>query len=473
MSSFNKINTLIWGYISQAINLGVGLIAFPFVARELHGFALSFWFILLALNTFVTMMDLGFLPTLSRNLTYVLSGVSELRHQGISNQALVKGNNSELLVSTGYVAKKIYFILSVVSLVVIFLFGFLYLYHLCSDYQDFKLYFLVWSIFGAVSCLNLYFSYYSVLLLGFKKNAECYQVIILMRLCFLLSLIVFFSYFRQGVMSIAYAQIAAVFISRTFLIYLITKEKSVNELLTQIKKTAWSSDKFSILQIVSPNAIKTGIVSIGGFLITRAGIFLAPYALGTEVSIRFGLAQQVFTVLSGVSMVAFGAISNHLSEAWAKNDFDLLRREISIASMISWLIFSFGVLVLFFFGEAVLRVLDLNVKMALLNTPELLFFAVIAFLEMNHSNFASVIMSQNEVPFVKASLFSGISIVLLSILFSQLFEIGVYAILLPTFLVQACYNNWKWPNVVSRRLHLGLGQMFNYFIHAMTFKFRH
>ena len=76
------------------------------------------------------------------------------------------------------------------------------------------------------------------------------------------------------------------------------------------------------------------------------------------------------------------------------------------------------------------------------------------YLEYNHSNAAQYLLSRNEVPFFKASLLSAIGVLILLMIFVVWLDMGVLGMILAPMLVQAAYQNWKWPLEVVRELKI-------------------
>ena len=69
-------------------------------------------------------------------------------------------------------------------------------------------------------------------------------------------------------------------------------------------------------------------------------------------------------------------------------------------------------------------------------------------LEGNHSNFATMIVIGNSVPFVLVSLITGGSIVLGSYVILQYTSYALFGLVLVQGIVQLFYNNWRWPYTV-------------------------
>jgi hypothetical protein len=91
-------------------------------------------------------------------------------------------------------------------------------------------------------------------------------------------------------------------------------------------------------------------------------------------------------------------------------------------------------------------------KVQLLPHALLALLALVVMLEMNHSNAAFIITTANDVPFVLPSLLSAAAIVLLSTV-SVWAGAGALGAIVSQGVVQAAFNNWKWPLVAWRGLH--------------------
>ena len=79
-------------------------------------------------------------------------------------------------------------------------------------------------------------------------------------------------------------------------------------------------------------------------------------------------------------------------------------------------------------------------------------YSIVVLLEQNHSSFATIIVTNNVVPFVKAAIISGIAIVLSSFVSLQFFKLGIIGLVLSQGICQLVYNNWKWPKYVLDEL---------------------
>ena len=81
-------------------------------------------------------------------------------------------------------------------------------------------------------------------------------------------------------------------------------------------------------------------------------------------------------------------------------------------------------------------------------------------LELNHSECASVISTDNRVPYVVPSLVSGGVIVAMTFVVLRFTTLGLLGVVLVQGVVQAAYNNWRWPLWVFRELDMSVGEFY-------------
>ena len=164
---------------------------------------------------------------------------------------------------------------------------------------------------------------------------------------------------------------------------------------------------------------------------------------GLGVTASYGLTLQLFTLLIAVCGTAYQTLQPEINQSCLHHDNETTIKLISFGSLFNWIIYLVGFLIIIFFGPKVIDLL--NVEVELLHTNLILFMGLYLFLENNHSMFASYITGQNKIPFVKASLFSGFFVVLLSMFSVYFTSYGLLGLMISQALVQLCYNNWKWP----------------------------
>jgi hypothetical protein len=82
------------------------------------------------------------------------------------------------------------------------------------------------------------------------------------------------------------------------------------------------------------------------------------------------------------------------------------------------------------------------------------------FLQHNYSLFTSYISSSNKLPYVKAVVITSFLSVICSTIVLKITTLGIWGLIIPSFIIQLCYNNWKWPSVVLKENAMNIVDMF-------------
>ena len=72
-----------------------------------------------------------------------------------------------------------------------------------------------------------------------------------------------------------------------------------------------------------------------------------------------------------------------------------------------------------------------------------------------------LLLTKNEVPFFKASIISGIGVVIILFIFLNYTELGLLSLILAPGIAQAVYQNWKWPMEVNKDLKITIKDFFH------------
>ena len=119
---------------------------------------------------------------------------------------------------------------------------------------------------------------------------------------------------------------------------------------------------------------------------------------------------------------------------------------------IYYVLFIIGSLSLCVLGPFILKTIGSSTELP--NLPILAFFLVILFLEGNHANFASFIVTGNNIPFVNSALISGFGIAFFSYISLEFTTYGLLGLVIIQGLIQVLYSNWKWPYVVCKEFNI-------------------
>jgi hypothetical protein len=207
-------------------------------------------------------------------------------------------------------------------------------------------------------------------------------------------------------------------------------------------------EKVELFNIVWYNSRKLGLVFIGSYAINKFSLFLAGLYLPLSDIASYGLMLQLFGLVSAVSGTFFSINQSHFSVLRINGKMNELLKEFAYSMNLYYMLFILGAFFIIFTCPLFLTVIGANAKL-----PSLLImsvFAVIALLEGNHSNFSTLIVIKNEIPFVKPSLIAGGAIILGDYFSLTYTGMGIFGLVLLQGLVQITYANWKWPYVVCK-----------------------
>ncbi len=191
--------------------------------------------------------------------------------------------------------------------------------------------------------------------------------------------------------------------------------------------------------------------------------------LPLAVSGSFGLLIQMSAIISGVAVILTNSYMPAFSNYRVTGQTEELKGLFSFSMLVYWVVFIAGTLAVVFLGEPALSLIHSKTHLPAASICAV--YLLVTALEGNHSLFASLITTKNEVPFVAAGLISGGIIALLTFLSLQFTSLGLWGVVLVQGIVQLCYNNWYWPRWVLKDLNVSLPRFVQYgFNHLKTLK---
>lgn len=443
---------LAWGMAAQFLQYGSAILVLPFMVTCLPGDQVGLWFVFIAMQSVVSIVDSGFAPTYARNFSFVFAGVQKLKYKGVSDES--GSLNQELLADLIASSRLLYAGMAVGIGIVLLWPGSYYIMSLVKTSPGARPEWISWWVFVFAVVVNVYFSWYTSLLIGAGRVRGNYQVGILNRGGFsVLACVGLF--FRGGILSVSVAFLIGAIISRVYAGIL------VGPLLKNIPKVCWSAKYKNILEllkIVWHNSYKSGLVAFGAFLITRFGVFVVTSFCGLIVSGQYSVSLQVFSVIMSLSQTALCAFIPRLSMLRVSGEKNEFRNLFLISSFFTWTIFCLLSVFVILFGNQLLNLMHSNTM--LLSRDYLIIMAVVWLLEANHAGSAAVIATGNSIPFMPAALVSGLLICLLSLVSAAL-GFGLIGVIFCQGVVQLAYNNWKWPMAIYSELDIRLSDIFS------------
>lgn len=440
---------VLWSYIGQITNYGVHILLTPIISVKLSSYELGLWYTFTSIFTLVNFFDSGFSPLIMRNAAYCMGGARTLLKEGIQNNqnGREEACNYGLLKTLYRTARKLYSIMAMVLFFLLLMFGLPYIRYITRT--DFQIsYLIAFVIYVCGIAVNIFMIFLPAYLKGLGSIAQIQKIYAIGRgTQLVLSITGVFAGF--GIMALSGS-----FLIGNLIICVGAYVHYVKKWRKKIQAAAEQMTQRSILEVLWFNAKKLGLVSLGRYMATQGNILICSTFLTLEMSARYGLTVQVLQAVGSVSMIYLQAVVPTISTAKVERNIQKEKKYFSMAIVIYWGMYICAAAAVYWLANPILNFLGGNTK--LLEGAPLVLAIFTFFLQYNQMSFSLYIGMGNRVPYVNGEFFSGIFTMAAALLAVRCINTGVMGVLLAQCIVQACYNDWKWPYEVCRELHMSL-----------------
>ncbi len=435
-----------WSFLSMLLRVGAAVLVLPLTVRVLPIEQLGLWYVFLSIGMLVSLVDLGFAPTVTRAAGYLWAGSERLLPFGYANLTVPAGETAKpnfALLGDLVATMRVYYRgLAVLVFLLLALGGSGWIWGRTAGMADAASLRAAWLGYAAGGFLNMTAALWPALLAGVNGVRQGQQIIVVSQLVNY-GLIAFGLLNQWGIWAMVAGNFAAGWASRIlgrdcFL-------RLAGEGL-RLKAHGWQPE---LIRTLWPPAWRMGLVSVGAFLALQADTLICSAILGLQATASFGLSLQLVMMLVSLSGVWVQVKLPLINQLRAQGRNVEIARLFSARMRLTVLTFLAGALAILWLAPWGLELI--HARTPLLATPLLAAFLIIRLLEMHHSLYGSLVLTENQNPFVKPSLISGALIVVLSLGVTPVF--GMWGLLLAAGLVQAGFNNW-WTVVRALR---GLG----------------
>jgi len=439
---------VVWNYTATFFQYGVAMMIFPFILHILSSETVAIWTIFTTITAFVNLLDFGFNPSFMRNVAYVFSGAKELKSSGFH---IVEDANTNmdfgLLKGLISAMRFFYSRMAIILCLILVTIGSYYVFTILKDYSgNHSEIYISWTIVCCINSYSFYTLYYDSLLMGKGLVKRIKQIIIIGQITYLfVAIILILS--GLGLISIVSAQGLSVIIKRI----LSYRSFYTREIKDNLQKGEKKSQK-DILRAIYPNAIKVGLTSIGGFIVSRSAIIIGSLYLSLKMIASYGVTIQIIGIIAGISTVYYSTYIPKILQYRVQNNSQEIKRLYITASLLLLTTYIICGICLLAFGDWALNLI--GSKTVLLNKSLIAIAILIAFLESNHGMAGGVLVTKNEVPYFKAALFAGSLTLVLLFIFLKYANMGILGLLLAPGIAQVSYQNWHWPVVVIKELNI-------------------
>ena len=430
-----------WNYAATAMRILSGVIVLPVTLRLFPSEEMGLWSIFLSLTTITALLDFGFSNSFSRNITYIFSGIKELKTSGY---AVVETHNVDygLLKSLLNAMKRLYGIVAAVFLVLFVVVGSIYLklFVLGGYSGNHQNVWFAWILFGIVLAYELYTYYYYAILSGRGRIKQSMQITILsqsVRIIVTIALLIL----GLRLLALVIGMLVGDLIART-LMYRLFYDKETKKNLTTASPSVSTKE---VLKTIAPNSLKLGFTVLGVFLRSKAIVLIAPVYLSLSEIAQFGISKQIVDLIYSLSVTWFSTFVPQFSQYSVRNQKEDTKRLYLKAIIISLAIFVVLGVPFILFGDTILILI--KSKTFLLSGTYLLLMLIFSFLEANQWISSYILLARNEVPFYKSNIISGVLTVALLWIMLNFTSLGVLSLIFSAGIAMCVYVNWKWPLV--------------------------
>jgi len=433
-----------------------GVIVLPLILRMLSSEDAGLWGVMMSLYGMIILLDFGFNITFTRAVTYIFSGATELKAEGLSPVHETGLINYPLLKGALKAMRSYYAGISVLLIIILFTGGYWYIEKVLDAYTgDKDVARIAWYFYLIYICYQFYTYYYDALLMGRGMIKRSKQIIVLSQTVnIIIAPILLLSGF--GLISMVISQSVMAIVNRTLAKRAFYDAETRSNLL-KAKAEDWKK----IIRTLWVTAYKSGLSNLSGVFTNRMlAMFGALFIPLTTMASYGTLSKQVADITFTLSMVWFSTYYPKLTQERVMNSLNEVKRIYIKAQFITVGVFVFiaaGVLV---FGEWTIQIIRSSTPFLDSGLMALLFFA--ALLEALTSVSISVLLSRNVVPYYKAQSVTArvtVAVLLLTLKFTNL---GVTALIVVPLVTQLVYQHWRWTLMVIEELDIKLNDYISF-----------
>jgi O-antigen/teichoic acid export membrane protein len=452
MNMNNQMNIgqkdVMWNYVATLLQTGVGVILLPFILKTFPQETVAIWSIFSTIMALISLLDFGFGPSFTRNVSYVVSGVTELKPKGY--QIITSENNKiDYTLFKGLINSMRWFYsrMAVVLFLLLTTAGSYYIYTVLQTYTgDHREVYIAWVILCSINTYSLYTSYYDALMSGKGLIKQAKQIQVLGQGLYLLVAIVMIL-MHFNLIAVVSAQALSILLRRILsyrTVYTFEFKKALDNAVAKARK--------DFIKPILPNAVKLGITAIGLFLVTRSSILIGALYLSLDDIASYGITIQIVAIIAGIAGVYLATYLPQIAQYRVTNNIPAIRKIYLRSCGMMLLTFIVCGLALLLLGNWALELI--HSKTPLLSQSFISVALFIYLLETNHGFAGNILVTKNEVPFFKAALFAGSITLVLLFIFFNFTHLGLWSMVLAQGIAQGVYQNWKWPMVVAKELDI-------------------
>lgn len=442
----------LWAYIGYFFDAASNILLLPLVLRLLSGAELGLWYTFLGINSLIYLLDRGFNPIITRNVSAIMAGAKKLNKKGDVHEDLSNDVDSQLFITFIGSCKRIYTTISLIAFIILIFVGTPYIIYVTRDIFTINI-MISWIIFIIGIVLNYYYSYWNPLLIGSGMIKENKQILTVARII-QISISAILLLFGYGIISMSIAYLSYCFVSRYLAQKAFFKGQALFSKENLIEYKVSKLDSLDMFKTIWHNASKVSIVSVGQFFTNQSIVLITSYFFSLETTAAYGLTMQLMKIIIGIAGIGFNTYQPIISQSFVRKDLTKIKAIVSYTFSVYVLAYAMGVSMIALVGNRML--VYFSTSTTLLKTDLLIFLSIILLFDEILSMSTSIILLSNDVIYGKSILVSGLVYIIITLVFTKIYPNSLLLLFTIRFTVQLAYNYWKWPQHIFRMLELNV-----------------
>jgi O-antigen/teichoic acid export membrane protein len=412
--------------------MGAAILVLPLVIRLLPPAELGLWYVFLSVGFLVTLLDAGFGPTATRMISYLWAGASTLSPAGVATPPADSAKTNYPLMADLLATMRWYYRSASVAVALLLAGpGGVWIWQKTATLSNAASIRGAWVFFCLGTAINMAGAIWPAGLIGINGVRQSQQILASALLANYV-VVVAGLLVGWGLWAMVAGQIA-----QGLLIRMLGKMAFISHVGPELIHHQGHRTP-ALIKTLWPMSWRTAAIGLGAYMILQANTLICSNYLSLSQTASYGLTLQLVTALSGVSAIWVSVKAPLLNGLRVSGDTAQMAQIFVSRLRLTVATYVLGAVILYAAGPALVKVI--GSKTHLLPHPQLLMLLLFIFLEMHHSQFAGLVLSENKNPFVVPALASGVAVVAVSLALTP--RLGVWGMLVAFGGVQLAFNNW-------------------------------
>lgn len=423
---------IILNYIAIILNYTLNILLLPILLKNVDIYYIGVWYFFVSISNIILLTDLGFSPTLSRNIAYAWSNPDYISFNEFNYND--DGKDISALKKIIISGKIIYFLQSIFNFIILAtVFSFIlykreYIFNLNNS--------IMWLLYITSISIATFSNFYANILKSIGNYNQVNISIIFSKIIFIIVMIILF-YFKFSLLSVIISNAISVIINNILLHNYLKKQFPIykNEFISK-------NEFMKIVRYMWNNASKECLINISNYINIYSTNFIFNLYLPIEMIPAISIMYQLSNTLLMFSQVVYNYLQPKMHYLIVREKVSDLVNLFSISISVYYFIYLSGAMFFMIFLSKIINFLNKEITIDL---SVLVLVLLYNFLYGNHSLYCSLISNFDSIPYRNSFILTSFLSLLIIFAYLYFYKIKLIYIVLISICCQLSYNNWYWP----------------------------